>query len=103
MTIYRNEKQDSKFRQHYGWVEAGLQVKGYEVYRSLLCCYVDRIVQIVLCLLCVQFLEPKCQFRSLLPQLSLTQLLEDVIGKDCNECYGRYRDRGVPNCKLIAS
>ena len=60
------------------------------------CCIgiVHKIVQIVLCLFCVQFLEPKLQFRSLLSQLSLPQLPEDVIGKDCNEGYGSYRDRG---------
>ena len=33
----------------------------------------------------------------------LPQLLEDVVGKDTNECYKCYGDRGVPNCKLISS
>ena len=51
----------------------------------------------------VQFLELQVQFRSLPPQLGVPQLLEDVVGKDANECYGSYGDRGVPNCKLTAS
>ena len=88
MTIYRNEKQDSKikFRQHYGWVEVGLQVQGKEVYE--VCCVFN-------------FLNPSISLDHFFQ--SLPQLLEDMIGKDCNECYGSYRDRGVPNCKLIAS
>ena len=67
------------------------------------CCIgiVDRIVQIVLCLF-VQFLEPKLQFRHLLPQFSLPQLLEHVVSKNYNESYKCYCDRGVPNCKLVS-
>ena len=70
----------------------------------------DRIVQIVLCLFgvqflahfCVQFLELQVEFRHLLPQLGVPQLLEYVVSKDCNESYECYCDRGVPNCKLVS-
>ena len=36
-------------------------------------------------------------------QLDLSQLLEDVVGKNANKCYKCYGDRGVPNWKLISS
>ena len=70
-----------------------------------------KIVYIHFCLLgvqflvqfCVQFLKPQLnvQFRYLLPQLSLPQLLEDVVGKDTNECSKCYGDRSVADCKHV--
>ena len=54
------------------------------------------------CYLHVQFLEFQVQFRNFLPQLGVPPLLEDVVGKDCNECYKSCGDRGIPNCKLIS-
>ena len=42
------------------------------------------------------------QFRHLLPQLGVPQLLKDVEGKDTNECNKCYGDGGVANCKLIS-
>ena len=41
------------------------------------------------------------QFRHLLPQLGVPRLLEGVVGKDANECYKCYGDRGVPICNLM--
>ena len=51
----------------------------------------------------VSSVELQVQFRHLLPQLDVSQLLEDVVGKDANECYKCYGNRSVPNSKLIAS
>ena len=66
-----------------------------------------RIVRIIFCLLgfqfVVQFLELQVQFRHVLLQLGGPQLLEDVVGKDPNECHKCYGDRGVSNCTLISS
>ena len=65
-----------------------------------------KIVQVIFFLLgvqfVVQFLELKVHFRHLFPQLGLPQLLEDVVGKDANECCKCCGDRGVPNCKLTS-
>ena len=35
------------------------------------------------------------------PQLSVLHLLEDVVGKDANECYECYGNGSVSNCRLI--
>ena len=50
----------------------------------------------------VKFLKLQVQFRHLLPQLGGPQLLEDVVGKDANECNKCYGDRGVADCKLVS-
>ena len=50
-----------------------------------------------------QLFELQVQLRHLLPQVSLSYLLEDMVGKDWNERHKCYGDRGVPNCKLISS
>ena len=51
------------------------------------CRIIYRIVQIIHCLLVVQLLlELQVQFRYLLSQLGVPQLLEDLVGKDANEC-----------------
>ena len=47
--------------------------------------------------------ELQVQFRHLLPQLDVPQLLDDVVGEDANEGCKCYGDTGVPNSKLIAS
>ena len=47
----------------------------------------------------VQFFKHKVQFRHILPQLGVPQLLEDKVGKDSNECC---KCRSVTNCKLIS-
>ena len=68
-----------------------------------LCQIISRIVQIIHCLLGVQFLELQVQFRHLLPQLGVPQLLKYVVDKDPNKCCKCYGDRGEPNCMLISS
>ena len=47
--------------------------------------------------------ELQVQFRHLPRQFGVPQLLEDVVGKDPNECYKCNGDRRVPNSKLISS
>ena len=51
----------------------------------------------------VSSVELQVQFRHLLPQLGVSQLLEDVVGKNANEGCNCYGDRSVPNSKLIDS
>ena len=72
---------------------------------SRFCAISCKILQIIFCLLCglVQFLELQVQFRHLLPQLGVPQLLKYVVDKDPNKCCKLYGDRGVPNCTLISS
>ena len=55
-------------------------IKPHKLY-GIIC----KFVQILFCLLGAQFFELQVQFRCLLPQLGVPQLLEDVIGKDTNE------------------
>ena len=43
---------------------------------------------VIHCILDVQFVELEVQFRHLLPKLGVPQLLEHVVDKNCNECYG---------------
>ena len=65
----------------------GLQQVFKPRFTKLMKVHVHRIVQIIHCLLGVQlFLELQVQFRYLLPQLGVPQLLEDVVGKNANEC-----------------
>ena len=47
----------------------------------------------------VQFFKHQVQFRHLLPQLGVSQLLEDMVGEDASECC---ECRSVTNCKLIS-
>ena len=42
------------------------------------------------------------QFRNILPELSVSQLLEDVRGKNANQCWKCFGNRSVINCKLIS-
>ena len=41
-------------------------------------------------------------FRNILPELSVSQLLEDVGGKYANQCWKCLGNRSVINCKLIS-
>ena len=47
---------------------------------------------------CSVFFKHQVQFRHL-PQLGVSQLLEDMVGEDANECC---KCRSVTNCKLIS-
>ena len=46
----------------------------------------DHQSQIINCFFRVQFFEPLVQFRHLLPQLGVPQLLKDVVEKECYKC-----------------
>ena len=65
------------------------------------CYIVDRVLKSIHSLIRIELLN-QFQFRNLLPQLGVSQLLEDVVGEDANECYKCYGDRGAPSCKLIS-
>ena len=63
------------------------------------------VYRVVNPLLGFQFLELMSfmfSFWKLLPQFGVPQLLEDVVGKDANECHKCYGNRSVSNCKLIS-
>ena len=73
-----------KVRDYCGWVVAGLQAGFTELIKVCrFCGIVNRFVQIIHCLLGVQFLKLQVQFRHLLPQLGVPQLLEDVVVCQC--------------------
>ena len=72
--------------------------------KSTKLCFCCKIVcRFIRSLLDISSVGLHVEFRHLLPQFGGPQLLEDVVGKDANECCKCYGDRGVPNCKLISS
>ena len=61
------------------------------------------IVQIISSLLDIWSLELQVQLAKSFTQLDVPQLLEDMVGKNENECKKCNGNRGVPNCKMISS
>ena len=96
----RKQMQSTKFRGYVGGLWQVFKPGFTKLIKVCRFCGINN--RIFYCLLGVQFLDLEVWFRHLLLQLGVPQLLEDVVGKDCNKCCKCCRNRGVTNCKLIS-